>query len=385
MITATPAAQPDICPNQLAINILNSANEAIIATDSTSNIILLNHAAQTLTGLSEKQALNSDINDLFTGQAAMLYLIDTAMREGRSISDRETIQLERHYAPPLPVRVTASPLYTNNGTQNGIILTLQDISNLQQLEQHVQDADRLTMLDTLAAGLAHEIKNPLGGIRGAAQLLSLELDQRQDLQEYTQVMIKETDRINGIIEELMDLTTPRTNVVCEVNLAKTIGDIVLLQAQTDKGKGIKFNLQLDPSIPPISGDQTLLTRMFLNLVKNAVEASADDGIITISTRIDSEHHLTWLGQPPTVFVVIKICDNGSGISPAILAKIFTPFYTTKSSGSGLGLAISQKIINNHDGTLHIDSPTGKGVCCNVYLPLKRDQLRNNPQTAHLEK
>ena len=379
-----PSAHLDTYPDQLAANVLNSATEAIIATNSTRKIILLNSAAQTLTGLSAKQALNCNINRIFKGQDGVLYLIDTAMREGRSISDRETIQLKRPHAPPLPVSVTASPLYTDNGTQDGIILTLHDISSLRQLEQDVHRAERMTMLDTLAAGLAHEIKNPLGGIKGAAQLLSLELDQRQDLLEYTQVMIKETDRINGIIEELMNLTSPRTDVVSEVDLTKIISDIVLLQAQTDKGKGIRFELQLDPSIPPITGDQTLLTRLFLNLIKNATEAIVGNGIINVSTRIDTEHHLTKPGQTPTPFVVIKITDNGSGISPAVLAKIFTPFYTTKSTGSGLGLAISQKIINDHDGMLRINSHPDQGTCCSIYLPFRREKSTEQPQSANLE-
>jgi two-component system nitrogen regulation sensor histidine kinase GlnL len=269
---------------------------------------------------------------------------------------------------PLSVSVNVSPLYTDAGVQSGIILTLHDVSNFRQLEQDIQRAQHLEMLKTLAAGLAHEVKNPLGGIRGAAQLLAMELDQRRDLREYTQVMIKETDRINGIIEELMNLTSPRSKVISEVNLSKTINDIVLLQAQTEQGRKIQFNLQLDPSIPPIKGDQTLLTRLFLNLIKNATEALTRDGDITISTRIDSEHHLTRPGQTTVSFVVVRISDNGPGISAKILQKIFTPFYTTKSNGSGLGLAICQKIVTDHDGLLRLDSTPNQGTCCSVYLP-----------------
>lgn len=352
----------------LSTHVLNSTNEAIIAIDNDHRIALINPAAQTLTGLSARQAAHCDVRNLFKDQDDIIYLIKTAMTDGRSISDRETIQLRRPNALPLSVSVNASPLYTDSGVQNGIILTLHDVSNLRQLEQDIQRAQHLEMLETLAAGLAHEVKNPLGGIRGAAQLLSMELDQRKDLLEYTQVMIKETDRINGIIEELMDLTSPRSKVISEVNLTKIINDIALLQAQTEQGKKIQFKLQLDPSIPPIEGDQTLLMRLFLNLIKNATEAITSNGTITVSTRIDSEHHLTRPGQAPVPFVVVKIIDNGQGISANILQKIFTPFYTTKSNGSGLGLAICQKIVTDHDGLLRLDSTQGQGTCCSVYLP-----------------
>lgn len=359
---------PHLDQEKLSTHVLNSTNEAIIAIDNSHRIVLINPAAQTLTGLSARQASHCDVRNLFKDQDDIIYLINTAMTEGRSISDRETIQLRRPNALPLSVSVNVSPLYTDAGVQNGIILTLHDVSNLRQLEQDIQRAQHLEMLKTLAAGLAHEVKNPLGGIRGAAQLLSMELDQRQDLREYTQVMIKETDRINGIIEELMNLTSPRSKVVSEVNLTKTINDIVLLQAQTEQGKKIRFNLQLDPSIPPIKGDQTLLTRLFLNLIKNATEAITSNGAITVSTRIDSEHHLTRPGHAAVPFVVVKVIDNGPGISANIVQKIFTPFYTTKSNGSGLGLAISQKIVTDHDGLLRIDSTPNQGTCCSVYLP-----------------
>lgn len=355
-------------PNRLTTHVLNSMNDAIIAIDTSYHIVLINPAAQIITGLSTRQATSQDVRNIFIGQDDIIYLIVTAMKQSRSISDRETIQLQRQNGSPLPVSVNASPLYTDTGTQEGVVLTLHDVSNIRQLEQDNQRAGQLAMLETLAAGLAHEVKNPLGGIRGAAQLLSMELDQHNELLEYTQVMIKETDRINGIIEELMNLTSPREQLASEANLTKIINDIVLLQAQTTQGKEIEFSLQLDPSIPPINGDQTLLTRLFLNLIKNAIESLDGNGEITISIRMDSEHHLTRPGQAAIPFVLIKIMDNGPGIDDKIAPKIFTPFYTTKSNGSGLGLAICQKIVTDHNGLLCIENLPQQGTCCSVYLP-----------------
>jgi len=366
--------------DKLSTNVLNSTNDAIIAIDNSYHIVFINPAAQILTGLSSRQAFQHDILNMFQGQDDIIYLIKTAMTQSRSISDRETIQLQRQNALPLPVSVNASPLYTDAGVQEGIILTLYDVSNIRQLEQDNQRAEHLGMLATLAAGLAHEVKNPLGGIRGAAQLLSMELGQRNDLLEYTQVMIKETDRINGIIEELMDLTSPRSQVMSEVNLTKIINDIVLLQSQSDQGKKIHFNLQLDPSIPPIKGDQKLLTRLFLNLIKNATEAIEGSGMITISIRIDREHHLTRPGHAAIPFVLVKIIDNGPGINDSIRQKMFTPFYTTKNNGSGLGLAISQKIVTDHNGLLRIENTSESGTCCSVYLPF----ISAIPAIANLE-
>ena len=364
---------------QLAVNVLNSTNEAIIAIDLGYRVVMINPAAQTLTGLSTRLALHHKIEDLFSGQKQLLYLITTAMEEGRSISDHETIFLKRSYAPQQPVSASASPLFSDNGTQYGVIITMHDATNLRQLQEDVQRADRLAMLGTLAAGLAHEIKNPLGGIRGAAQLLSMEMGKRPDLNEYTQLMVKETDRINSIIDELMNLTTPRTQTFGDVNLTRIINDIVLLQQQTKQFQKISFILQLDPSIPAINADELLITRLLLNIIKNAAEAVAENGTITISTRINTEHHLTQQGRSPVPFVVIKVHDNGPGISTEIMEKIFTPFFTTKSTGSGLGMAISQKIVNDHDGMLHINSNSEEGTCCSIYLPFRREQTTNNTE------
>ncbi|MDY0190136.1 MAG: ATP-binding protein [Desulfuromonas sp.] len=370
-MTTITNANSDHSIEHLATCVINSTNEAIIVIDENYCIMLMNQAAQAMIGLSASQGSNNDIRNLLKQQQSIIYVVDIAMHEGRSISDRETIQLLRPHSSALPIQTSASPLYADNGTQLGVILSLHDASNIKQLEQDVQRTERLGMLDTLAAGLAHEVKNPLSGIRGAAQLLSMELEQRPELREYTQIMIKETDRINGIIEELMDLSTPRTKELTQVNLTQIINDIILLQAQSKNGQKIQFNMQLDPSIPPIVGDQTLLTRLFLNVIKNACEAVKTDGNITVSTRIDTEHHLSTQGHTPVPFVVVKIIDDGAGIPPALLHTIFTPFFTTKSNGTGLGLAISQKIINDHDGMLQIESTPEQGTCCSIYLPFRR--------------
>ena len=165
--------------------------------------------------------------ELFAGQSTLLYLVKTALHDGRSITDAESISLPRAKSSPLPVSVYAAPIFSRQGGQDGAVLIIRDLSRARELEETLRRADRQAMLGTLAAGLAHEIKNPLGGIKGAAQLLAMELPTDSPLREYTRVMIKESERINGIIEELMDLGKPRPTVMGEVDLARIIGDIIL--------------------------------------------------------------------------------------------------------------------------------------------------------------
>lgn len=179
---------------QLYVRVLESIDRGVIAIDQNERISLINPAAQAYTGLSERQGLGRHYEQLFAGQNGLIRLIRTASQEGRSISDHENIQLRRTGTLPLPVSVSCSPIFTSSGEQEGAVLILRDLSRVRELEDAVRQADRLVMLATLAAGLAHEIKNPLGGIKGASQLLAMELPKDSPLQEYAGIMSREAER-----------------------------------------------------------------------------------------------------------------------------------------------------------------------------------------------
>lgn len=357
--------------------VIDNIDRAVIAIDTEGKIALFNPAAQVCTGLSERQCLGRPYETLFAGQERLLSMIRTAFETGRSISDDENIQLQRTGTQPLPVSLSVSPIYTDSAEQEGVVLIIRDLSRVRELEEAERRADRLAMLTTLAAGLAHEIKNPLGGIKGAAQLLAMEIDEASGLREYTDIMIKEVERVNGIIEELMDLSRPRPVQTTEVNLSHILSDIVLFQREAHRGKKIEFQLDLDPSIPPILGDDNLLTRLFLNLIKNAGEAIEKKGRVTIVTKVSSEYQLTNPGERPVPMILVEIRDTGSGITPDELEKIFTPFYTTKILGNGLGLATCQNIVNSHRGFLRVESHPGEGTLFTVSLPFIRKALKNS--------
>lgn len=365
-------------PREYAM-ILENIEDAVIALDQQGVISLLNPAAQNYTGLSEKQSLGRLFFDRFNHQETLCFLARTALEEGRSISNHEAVVLRMPDTKSRPVSVTVSPVYTSEGGQKGVVLIMRDLTQVRALEEAVRRADRLSMVGTMAAGLAHEIKNPLGGIKGAAQLLRMELENNSDLQEYTDLMIRETERVNRIIEELLDLSRPRKTETTKVNLNQIMDEIIMLQKQSWNDRNICFKLQLDPSIPEIIGDRDLLVRLFLNLVKNAGEASPDDGEIIIESRIDSDYYASEPGTRPTPMVQIIVNDTGPGIPQQQLDQIFIPFYTTKESGSGLGLPICQKIVIDHGGFMHIESRPEGGTAVKVSLPLLQ---RGNPVPVH---
>ena len=351
--------------------ILENIDRAVIAFNQEGQITLFNPAAEALMERSSRQMKGQHYEVLFKNQETLLYLAKVALNESRSITDDEGLFLHRANAAPLPVNAYAAPIYASRGNQDGAVMIIRDLSRIKELEGTLRRADRLSILGTLAAGLAHEIKNPLGGIKGAAQLLAMELPEDKALQDYTQIMIKEAERINFIIEELMDLGNPRAPEFEEVDLSRILDDIVLLQKEAARSQNTRFTLKLDPSIPPVQGDEGLLTRLFLNIIKNAREAISHDGEVIIETRIASSYHMTSPGRRSSPMVDITISDTGCGIVKEEMDRIFTPYFTTKTKGSGLGLAISQKIIEDHQGLLKINSSPGEGTTMTISLPLRR--------------
>lgn len=362
---------PETRDLQLYARVLDNVEDAVIALDHQERISLFNPAAEDCTGISRRHCLGHPFKDVFHRQPPLLELVSSVIRDGRSIVNYEEVLLQKSSGSALPVSISVSPLLTDDGTQEGVVLILRDLSRVRELEEAVRRADRLSVIGTMAAGLAHEIKNPLGGIKGAAQLLERELEPDSELQEYTRVMVREVERLNSTIEELMDLASPRRPETGEVNLSRLLGDIVLLQQEALRAKQVDFSLKLDPSIPPIRGDENLLKRLFLNLIKNAGEAVEHGGHIEIATRVASEYHLSQPGNRPIPFIVIDVSDNGPGIESDQLEQLFTPFFTTKTHGSGLGLAICQKIISEHQGFLKVDSRPEEKTTFSVSLPFYR--------------
>ncbi|HTP65340.1 MAG TPA: ATP-binding protein [Geobacteraceae bacterium] len=349
-------------------NVIDSVGDGVIVFDSRGTVTLINPAAEEITGISRRNAHGRPMGEIFAGVETLLEIIEKTAATGMVISDYENIALAKG-GQIKPVSATTSPLLKDDGEQIGTILILRDLTGVRDLERAVRQADRLSTLGTLAAGLAHEIKNPLGGIKGAAQLLEMELVEDSELRDYTRVMLKEVQRVNRIVDELLELASPRRLKLDKVNLHKTLGDILILQKRAVGNKNISFQQQFDPSIPPIVGDEALLIQLFLNLIKNAVEAIGDSGLIRVTSRILADYSMTQRGERRARMVVVEISDDGPGIRKEDMERLFTPFFTTKTNGTGLGLAICHKIISEHRGMIKADSDKTKGTTFTVMLPL----------------
>jgi two-component system nitrogen regulation sensor histidine kinase GlnL len=232
----------------------------------------------------------------------------------------------------------------------------------------------LARLGGLVAGLAHEVKNPLGGIKGAAQLLAKRFADQCEVGEYTGVMIREIDRLSRLVEQLLTLGAPPAPAPQPLNVHKIIHEVLALQASELAAKQIVVRQEIDPSLPDVRGDEAQLTHVFLNLVKNAMEAMSEHGTLTITTRMETNFHIlrrtagdggAGLGK----FLRVEMADTGPGFPENDVERVFEPFFSTKPRGSGLGLAICQRIVAAHGGDIRVENRRGGGAVVTVTLPL----------------
>lgn len=344
--------------------------------DREERIAFFNPTAEHLTGWSRAQVWRHPYTRVFTANPWAAEIVQRTLASGHSRTAGEGELLNRSRRST-PVRLICSPIFDGGDTHLGLILVLHDLTHQRELAEEVQREDRLAHLGVVAAGLAHEIKNPLAGIRGAAQLLQGRVRSDPQALEYTSVMIREIDRLSSLLEQLLRLSTSSRLETRPVNVHKVLTDVLLLERETAPSS-VKVFTHFDPSLPDVQGDEDQLAQVFRNLIKNALQALAGyrGGQLNISTRMVTDFHLLrserkaerGTGQRGR-FLVIDFADNGPGIAAEHLPRLFTPFFTTKSRGTGLGLAVSQRIVAQHGGTIRVESAPGQGTVFHVHLPV----------------
>jgi two-component system nitrogen regulation sensor histidine kinase GlnL len=349
------------------LNVLESLDDGLIVIGRQGRIEFMNEGAAQLTGLSSAQAVNQPASHVFAGNRWLVELIATTRASGvRNVS--ADASLAGRARAERPIRAAATLLMDSHGAELGALLTLHDLSYQRELESRTREADRLGQLEILLAGLAHEIKNPLSGIRGAAQLLAAAASDAKRTRECTQIIVGEIDRLNGLMTQLLDLTGPSRLERVPVNIHEVVDRVLAIESASATGK--HFIRRFDPSLPAVLGDAGRLTQVLLNLVRNAIEASSPGGTVTLTTRMETSYYLAG-AHGREQFLSLDVSDQGPGISPENLERIFSPFFTTKTDGTGLGLAISQRIVTEHGGVLRVKSEAGVGTIFTVTLPVER--------------
>jgi two-component system, NtrC family, nitrogen regulation sensor histidine kinase GlnL len=346
--------------------ILTNLDDGVVAVDGEGKITFFNEAAEVLTEVSSAAAAGQSFEQIFKRESWLVDLVKRTHppRQKRARGEGDFVT---RWGRKIPVSITVSPLQDRHGHFVGTILLLRDIKHRKELEEDLKRADRLVLIGTLAAGLAHEIRNPLGGIKGAAQLLRRSADSSPSVRQFTDIMIREVDRVDQLIEQLLDLSRPAQLTLAPVNIHEILEDVLLLEGQTVGDGDIHVRKRFDPSLPPIRGDRAQLSQVFLNLVKNAFQSMAHTGTLTVTTRVETDYHIRGQDTGPNRFIWVDLADEGGGIREEDLPHIFSPFFTTKINGTGLGLATCYRIIKEHGGTIRVESAEGKGSTFKVSL------------------
>ena len=345
-------------------HILRSVGSGIVTMDLQGNIASWNPAAEQITGYPYDE-IKSRWQQVFGDSIKGVFGHTDSLR---SHPFRFNGQIMKKDGSIALLGMTASLLRDDANTVRGFILTFQDITKLMEMEDQVRMKERLATVGSLAAGIAHEIRNPLASLSGSIQVLQGELALQGDNKQLMDIVVRETDRLNTIIMEFLEYARLKNAQNEYIELSPVLDETIMLLKNCKEYSGnIRITHQVDPDAV-IKGDSQRIRQVFWNLLINACQAMPQGGEITVTTRLFSRAK-----DDPDLCEII-ITDTGQGIAQEDRDRIFNPFFTTKTGGTGLGLSIVYRIIEDHQGTITVDSAPGKGTQFIIRLPISEEPV-----------
>ena len=338
-------------------DLLDSLPEGVIVTDKDLNIISVNEPSETILNISRRKTIGNHVSRFLPEE--ITNLCSRAVAEERVVQENDLLfRISRNSS--INVECTVSPIHGTNGRMNGLVIQIRNTEKMNMMSIISRNCSLEENYETLVRGLAHEIRNPLSGIKGAAQLLNGKLS-KTEKNRCSEIIIKETERLRDLVDRLVKPSSVSTQHLMSVDINEILIDIIFLESNLNKN--IKFKHKLDITIPPIPGDHNSLKQVFINVIQNAVSSIKDEGQITVATKWVTDYKIR---NKHTVLISVK--DDGTGIQRKDLKKIFTPFFSSKKKGTGLGLFISSQVIAKYGGIITADSTEGMGSEFNIQLP-----------------
>jgi len=343
-------------------NILQSMKSGVVSTDLSGRVVTFNKAFEGVTGLGREQIEGRDIKDIFEKSPSVKILI------AGSFAGAEKENVESHVARPqgdlMPVSFNSVILKDSAGEKSGLLFTFSDLSEMKTLEGKVRQSDKLAAVGTMAAGMAHEIKNPLSSIKVFAQLLPQRYKDEEYRKKFAEIIPKEIARVDRIVESLLSFTRASQPKFRKCNITAVIEELLDVYDEQIKDSNIKVKRDFG-EVPEIMADYTQILQAFSNLIVNSIQTMASGGDLEISVQKGPGKDRKGSN------IVVRISDTGHGISRDNLKRLFDPFFTTKHGGTGLGLTIAHSIIDGHKGTIEVASEVGKGTAFTVTLPVEQ--------------
>lgn len=355
-------------------NIFGSLTNGIITLDLEGRVVTLNRAAEALTGCSLAEVSGRFSTEVFAHSPEVGELLMETVGSRMGVAFVSMI-LKRSDGTSVPIEISTAPLKGSEDKDLGVVAVLRDLTAVRQLEEQMRRSDRLAALGTLAAGLAHEIKNPLTSLLTFTRHLSRKFDDPRFRQNFETVVPRELERINNIVEGLLQLARPTRLSLRPVHVPELLDRVLELYTGQIEAQQVTAVREYARGLPAIQADAEHLYRALVNLVGNALDAMEGGGRLTLRAGWGAGPELL---RPAAARLnerrlKVEVEDTGRGIPAAATAKIFNPFFTTKPSGTGLGLALTHKIIEDHGGTLSFGSTPGVRTTFTVLLPLRAER------------
>jgi PAS domain S-box-containing protein len=340
-------------------NILDSIPTGVVTLDRLGNVSSFNGAAERLLGLRSSTAVGRPINALIDGASDLVAWIRSVL-VGEQHREEADFSVVRGTERWVTLRVWASELKGEPGLPEGLIILLRDITEMNRLELQLRRSDKLAALGTLAAGVAHEVKNPLHALNLNLHLLAQELApaERSDqaVKGYIEILRSEIHRLQRIVDNFLRFSKPSIPEAKPLDLNALLERVLSLVAFEAADRGVAIEMELDSALETVPGDEGQLSQVFLNLAINALQATPAAGTLTVRTRLQGD------------LAEVEFRDTGEGIPAQHLSHLFDPYFTTRPGGVGLGLAIAHRIVEGHHGTIDVESQVGKGTVVLVRLP-----------------
>ena len=332
----------------------------IIATDQQGRIKTFNEAAAAMTGCAAGATVNRPPADVLPAGIAAFFERDCGQDQTADGACEQEIFLPVANGAGLTLHLSSLPVADQQGEDMGRVLLMYDLTDQKRLEKQVRRHDRLVALGKMAAGIAHEIRNPLSSIKGFATLLGDKFDPDSREQEAASLMVQEVDRLNRSITELLNYARPTPLRRQMTDMAEILRNSLRLVAADAETLGVRLDIEaVDPAVAQIYVDPDRLNQVLLNLYLNALQAMGQGGTLTVRLQP---------GQSPGLAEIV-VRDTGCGIAEELLERVFDPYFTTKPDGTGLGLAMAYKIVDEHGGSMHFASRVGEGTTVTVSLPI----------------
>lgn len=319
----------------------------VLALDQEKRVTLINGVAREIFGLDGQDVAGRTV-DQFTGFPAELIL--TLCREAPVHGVELTLTGKR--------RVVVSDVSPLGAPGDGWLLLFKDITERKYIERQLARSSRLALIGEMAAGMAHEIRNPLTVIRGFAQLLKGRGG--RDVAECATLIMEEADRINRLLEDFLLLARPMRSVIKELNLAGLLRSLCKSLEVEARKAGVRLQFRIHSPLPAVPGDAQQLRQAFANVITNAIQATPAGGLVTVSANPSADRK----------YLEVTVADTGKGIPAELADRVFDPFFTTKEDGTGLGLAIANRVVHDHHGELKLESQPDRGTVLRVRLPVR---------------